>query len=129
MIVIMKVYTKKILQQKRLENKKQQTIDSYLKRKFYRLRYRCNTPTCPSYKYYGRRGIQVKFKSVKSFVVWVKYILGFDTLDKLKGLEIDRIDNNGHYEPGNIRFVTRTENNQNKRNSKKKRCPYCGGKL
>lgn len=31
------------------------------------------------------------------------------------GLELDRIDNNGNYEPGNCRFVTHAENNRNKR--------------
>lgn len=30
-------------------------------------------------------------------------------------MEIDRIDNNGNYAKGNIRFVTRSENNSNKR--------------
>ena len=30
-------------------------------------------------------------------------------------LEIDRIDNNKDYAPGNLRFVTHTENNSNKR--------------
>lgn len=32
-------------------------------------------------------------------------------------LEIDRIDNNGHYERGNLRFATRIENASNKRNT------------
>ena len=30
-------------------------------------------------------------------------------------MELDRIDTNGHYEPGNIRFVTRAENQANRR--------------
>ena len=36
-----------------------------------------------------------------------------------RGLQIDRIDNDGHYEKGNIRFVTCVENNNNRCNSKK----------
>lgn len=32
-----------------------------------------------------------------------------------RALEIDRIDNNGHYAEGNIRFVTHVKNNRNKR--------------
>lgn len=32
-------------------------------------------------------------------------------------LEIDRIDTNGHYEPGNIRFASHEQNQANKRNT------------
>jgi cell envelope opacity-associated protein A len=32
-------------------------------------------------------------------------------------MEIDRINNNGNYSPGNIRFVTRRQNQANRRNT------------
>lgn len=32
-----------------------------------------------------------------------------------RGLTIDRIDNSGNYEKGNIQFITHKENNQNRR--------------
>jgi hypothetical protein len=35
-----------------------------------------------------------------------------------RALEIDRKNNNGHYEPGNVWYRTRKENNQNKRNTR-----------
>lgn len=31
------------------------------------------------------------------------------------GVDIDRIDNNGHYEPGNLRLVTRSKSLRNRR--------------
>jgi hypothetical protein len=35
-----------------------------------------------------------------------------------KGYDLDRINNDGHYEPGNVRWVTRKENLRNKRGSR-----------
>ena len=71
---------------------------------------RCNNPKNKRYKNYGGRGIEVKFACFEDFFSYVTKELKADS----RGLTIDRIDNNGHYEPGNIRFVTRAENNRNR---------------
>lgn len=81
------------------------------------MRQRCNNPNNNSYKWYGARGIQVKFESSREFICYVMDDLGYNTLEKLReihNLVIDRIDNSGHYEPGNIRFVTTAENIRNR---------------
>ena len=77
---------------------------------------RCNNPNTIHYKHYGGRGIQNKFESLDDFREYVINGLKVDP----QGLQIDRIDNDGHYEKGNIRFVTAKENCNNRRKRTKK---------
>ena len=78
------------------------------------LKRRCTSPNDPNYKNYGGRGITCKFTSRAEFVLYVEQHLPHSDY---KGVEIDRIDNNGHYEPGNLRLATRAENTRNRRTS------------
>lgn len=66
---------------------------------------RCKNPNNKMYKNYGGRGIQFRFKNPLEASIYVKNHLG---LDKTK--QIDRIDNDGHYEPGNLRLSTNIQN-------------------
>ena len=75
---------------------------------------RCSNPKRKAYERYGGRGIKCLFNSPDEFINYVINELQIDP----RGLQIDRINNNGHYEPGNIRFVTSKINNNNRRNSK-----------
>ena len=77
---------------------------------------RCNNPEAQNYKYYGGRGIKNKFTSLDEFRDYVMNELRVDP----RGLDIDRIDNSGHYEKGNIRFITHKENCQNRNKRKHK---------
>ena len=95
------------------------TLNGRLRNTFHRMKDRCTNPNHINYYNYGGRGIQNKFASVDDFLEYVTNNLGYDTYEKIEGLEIDRIDNNGHYEPGNIRFVTCSENCKNKRRYKR----------
>jgi hypothetical protein len=72
---------------------------------------RCYNPANPAYHRYGGRGIQCKFKSRREFILWVSENLPHKDY---KGAEIDRINNDGHYEPGNLRLATRREQVLNK---------------
>ena len=82
------------------------TITGYLRNVYHNMKRRCNDSRRCNYANYGGRGIKNKFKSLDDFRNYV--------IDKLqvdpRGLQIDRIDNDGHYEKGNIRFVTQIEN-------------------
>ena len=73
---------------------------------------RCNNPSNKAYRNYGGRGIQFKFLTVAESAVWVAQNLGLH-----KELEIDRINTDGHYEPGNLRYTTRRVNTANRRRS------------
>ena len=75
---------------------------------------RCHTASSKGYVHYGARGIQVFDgwrKDRSSFLSYVRTLVGWDD----PSLEMDRVDTNGGYEPGNIRFVTRATNAANKR--------------
>lgn len=72
---------------------------------------RCNSPKNPAYPRYGARGITCNFASRAEFIRYVEQHLPHPDY---KGVEIDRRDNNGHYEPGNLRLVTRAQNCRNR---------------
>ncbi len=75
---------------------------------------RCFVPTDPHYYAYGNRGITVCAQWAESFSAFIAYVGRRPS----KLHSIDRIDNNGNYEPGNVRWATRTEQSRNKRNTK-----------
>ncbi len=95
--------------------KHRQTINGHLRKCFLSLRCRCNDPGNKDYRYYGARGIKNLFKSFDEFFHHITIDLGYDTYEKIKGLQIDRINNDSHYMSSNIRFVTPKINSNNRR--------------
>jgi len=80
---------------------------------WFKIKERCFNPNCKSYHNYGGRGIKVCDRWMVFENFYADMINGYQ-----KGLEIDRIDNNGDYEPSNCRWVSHRENTQNTRKTK-----------
>lgn len=79
---------------------------------------RCKNKNHQSYKYYGGRGIKVceRWYNFHNFAA--------DMPPKPIGYEIDRINNNGNYEPSNCRWITPKENSHNNNHTIKDNLEY-----
>jgi hypothetical protein len=73
-------------------------------------RRRCTNRNDSQYSNYGGRGIEVRFASFAEFYVE----LGAKPEPKHL-YSVDRIDNDGHYEKGNVRWATRSQQMRNRR--------------
>ncbi|MBQ7705884.1 MAG: hypothetical protein IJT73_10770 [Selenomonadaceae bacterium] len=76
---------------------------------------RCSTPSAESFADYGGRGIKVCER-------WLKFETFYEDVSKLphfgeKGYTLDRINNDGNYEPANVRWADKkTQSNNTRRN-------------
>lgn len=76
------------------------------------MRERCSNPRANNYRWYGGRGIYVCDEwqtDYLSFAAWARSH-GYEN-----GMELDRIDNDGPYNPDNCRWVTKLTNLANRR--------------
>lgn len=73
------------------------------------MRQRCRNQNAEAFKNYGGRGIKVceRWEKFENFLA--------DMGERPGNLSLDRIDNDGNYEPGNCRWATRIEQRANSR--------------
>jgi hypothetical protein len=74
---------------------------------------RCTNPNRDHYENYGGRGITVCDRWRESFANFFE-----DVGECPKGCELDRIDRDGNYEPGNCQWVTHKVNSNNHSNNR-----------
>jgi hypothetical protein len=88
-----------------------------LYRLWLRIRRRCHDPKAHNYRWYGARGISVWDgwrHDAGAFIRYIEENLG----PRPDGMSLDRIDNDGNYEPGNLRWATQIEQVRNSRSKK-----------
>lgn len=79
------------------------------------MKFRCSNNKAREYPHYGGRGISVCREWREDYLSFERWATenGY-----YPGLEIDRIDNDGGYEPGNCRFTNRQTNMRNTRRTR-----------
>ncbi len=82
-----------------------------LENAYYHAKSRCTNPNHPRYKDWGGRGIKFTYPNLKTFIKDVG-------IPKETTWILDRINNLGNYEIGNVRWTETSTSNRNKRIAK-----------
>lgn len=102
--------------------KKSNTKHGLRRHRLYRIWYamiqRCTNPNDGAWKNYGQRGISVCGEWRVSFRSFFDHVSALPNCNR-KGYSIDRINNDGNYEPGNVKWSTAKEQRHNRRDARR----------
>lgn len=84
------------------------------------MKQRCLNPKNKDYRKYGKRGITICDKWKNDFMSFYNWVIeqGYDENAPKGMFTIDRIDNDGNYEPSNCRLASIKVQSNNKRNNR-----------
>jgi hypothetical protein len=104
-------------EQRLKSNTKHGLSHSRLKRIYYNMKSRCYNSNTPKFKNHGGRGITVcdEWLGENGFINFYNWSFQNGYSEKLT---LDRIDNDGNYEPNNCKWSTYEEQNFNRRNNR-----------
>jgi len=74
------------------------------------LQQRCNSPAHASYRWYGAKGVELRFKTAEELFAE----LG-PKPDEVEDWTIDRVGPSIHYEPGNLKWATKAQQTANRK--------------
>lgn len=78
---------------------------------------RCHSAESSNYENYGARGVSVCDEWRNSFEAFLDHVSQLPNYGA-EGVTLDRIDNGGNYEPGNVRWATQKEQMRNTRRNR-----------
>lgn len=87
-------------------------------RRWKNIKTRCLCKSDPHYSRWGGRGISLYEPWQNDFMAFYDYVSKLEHFGE-EGYSLDRIDNDGNYEPGNLRWATLTTQSRNTRNAHK----------
>lgn len=96
-----------------------------LYKKWINLKNRCYNKNNKDYKYYGGRGISFSYEFKNDAKSFIEYISGLTNAAR-EGYSLDRIDNDGDYTRGNIKWSTISEQTLNRRKFKNNTSGHTG---
>jgi len=82
------------------------------------MRERCYSPKRSGYERYGGRGIRVCDRWLHSFESFLADV--GRAPDDSRKWSVDRIENDGNYDPGNVRWATKSEQRKNQSRNKER---------